>query len=146
MTWPLLLAGFGVGVLASQLGCVTVSAVPDGQGGGAGGVQDAVTSFGAWIGAVLAGGVPFLSGRGLRARLGKGRRAPRGAGAVVTGTADVRIGGLWSSLALLAMIALIALSAARRVPPGSLTSPPGNPSLPPASWPPPPRRLIWLVP
>src|SRR5262249_24658197 len=33
VTWPMLLAGLGVGALASQLGSVTVSAVPDEQSG-----------------------------------------------------------------------------------------------------------------
>ena len=30
-TWPMLLAGLGIGALASQLGAVTVSALPDEQ-------------------------------------------------------------------------------------------------------------------
>src|SRR4051794_26699325 len=37
VTWPLLLAGAGIGSIASQLGSVTVSAVPHEQGGGGGG-------------------------------------------------------------------------------------------------------------
>src|SRR5215831_9706367 len=44
VTWPLLLAGLGVGALASQLGSVTVSAVPDEQSGDVGGVQNTVTN------------------------------------------------------------------------------------------------------
>ncbi len=54
-TWPLLLAGLGVGALASQLGSVTVSAVPDEQSGEVGGVQNTVTNLGASIGTALAG-------------------------------------------------------------------------------------------
>ena len=54
MTWPLLLAGLGVGALASQLGSVTVSAVPDEQSGEVGGVQNTVTNLGASIGTALA--------------------------------------------------------------------------------------------
>ena len=33
VTWPMLLAGLGIGALASQLGSVTVSSVPDEQSG-----------------------------------------------------------------------------------------------------------------
>ena len=57
VTWPLLLAGLGVGALASQLGSVTVSAVPDEQSGEVGGVQNTVTNLGASIGTALAGAV-----------------------------------------------------------------------------------------
>ena len=57
VTWPLLLAGFGVGCLASQLGAVTVSSVPDTQTGDVGGVQNTVTNLGASIGTALSGAV-----------------------------------------------------------------------------------------
>jgi MFS family permease len=57
VTWPLLLAGLGVGALASQLGSVTVSAVPDEQSGEVGGVQNTVTNLGASLGTALAGAV-----------------------------------------------------------------------------------------
>jgi MFS family permease len=57
VTWPMLLAGLGVGALASQLGAVTVSAVPDEQSGEVGGVQNTVTNLGASIGTALAGAV-----------------------------------------------------------------------------------------
>lgn len=57
VTWPLLLAGLGVGALASQLGSVTVSSVPDEQSGEVGGVQNTVTNLGASIGTALAGAV-----------------------------------------------------------------------------------------
>jgi MFS family permease len=56
-TWPLLLAGLGVGALASQLGAVTVSAVPDEQSGEVGGLQNTLTNLGASIGTALAGAV-----------------------------------------------------------------------------------------
>src|SRR6185312_9750198 len=39
-TWPMLLAGLGMGALASQLGAVTVSAVPDEQSSEVGGLQN----------------------------------------------------------------------------------------------------------
>jgi predicted MFS family arabinose efflux permease len=57
VTWPMLLAGLGVGALASQLGAVTVSAVPDSQTGEVGGLQNTVTNLGASIGTALAGAV-----------------------------------------------------------------------------------------
>jgi MFS family permease len=69
VTWPMLLAGLGVGALASQLGSVTVSSVADEQSGEVGGVQNTVTNLGASIGTALAGAVlisaltaSFLSG------------------------------------------------------------------------------------
>ncbi len=57
VTWPMLLAGLGIGALASQLGSVTVSAVPDEQSGEVGGLQNTVTNLGASIGTALAGAV-----------------------------------------------------------------------------------------
>jgi MFS family permease len=55
VTVPLLLAGFGIGALASQLGSVTVSAVPDDQSSEVGGLQNTATNLGASIGTALAG-------------------------------------------------------------------------------------------
>jgi MFS family permease len=57
ITWPMLLAGLGIGALASQLGSVTVSAVPDSQSAEVGGVQNTLTNLGASIGTALAGAV-----------------------------------------------------------------------------------------
>lgn len=57
VTIPLLLIGLGMGALASQLGAVTVSAVPDKQSAEVGGVQNAVTNLGASIGTALAGSI-----------------------------------------------------------------------------------------
>jgi MFS family permease len=57
VTWPMLLAGLGIGALASQLGSVTVSAVPDEQSAEVGGLQNTVTFLGASIGTALAGAV-----------------------------------------------------------------------------------------
>ncbi|MGW3336861.1 MFS transporter [Streptomyces sp. NPDC001009] len=54
---PLLLIGLGMGALASQLGAVTVSAVPETQSAEVGGVQNAVTNLGASIGTALAGSI-----------------------------------------------------------------------------------------
>ena len=55
VTVPLLLAGLGIGALASQLGSVTVSAVPDDQSPEVGGLQNTATNLGASIGTALAG-------------------------------------------------------------------------------------------
>ncbi|MFM8237018.1 MAG: MFS transporter [Actinomycetota bacterium] len=55
VTVPLLLAGLGVGALASQLGAVTVSAVPDEESAAVGGLQNTVTNLGASIGTAVAG-------------------------------------------------------------------------------------------
>ncbi|WP_226925246.1 MFS transporter [Georgenia thermotolerans] len=57
VTWPLLLAGLGIGALASQLGAVTVSAVPDTRTGEVGGLQNTLTNLGASTGTALAGAV-----------------------------------------------------------------------------------------
>ena len=69
VTWPMLLAGLGIGALASQLGAVTVSSVPDDRSSEVGGLQNTGTNLGASIGTALAGAIlistlttSFLSG------------------------------------------------------------------------------------
>jgi hypothetical protein len=57
IAWPLLLAGSGLGMMASQLGAVTVSSVPDEKSGEVGGLQNTGTQLGASIGTALAGAV-----------------------------------------------------------------------------------------
>src|SRR5215218_1775493 len=57
VTVPLLLAGLGIGALASQLGSVTVSAVPDEESPEVGGLQNTGTNLGASIGTALAGSI-----------------------------------------------------------------------------------------
>src|SRR5206468_6935545 len=54
---PMLLIGLGIGALASQLGSVTVSAVPDDQSPEVGGVQNTMTNLGASLGTALAGSI-----------------------------------------------------------------------------------------
>jgi EmrB/QacA subfamily drug resistance transporter len=54
---PLLLVGLGIGALASQLGAVTVSAVPDKDSPEVGGIQNTMTNLGASLGTALAGSV-----------------------------------------------------------------------------------------
>jgi MFS family permease len=68
-TWPMLLAGLGIGALASQLGSVTVSSVPDEQSSEVGGLQNTVTNLGISVGTALTGAIvvaalssSFLSG------------------------------------------------------------------------------------
>jgi MFS family permease len=57
VTVPLLLAGLGSGALASQLGAVTVSSVPDEASGEVGGLQNTMTNLGASLGTALAGSI-----------------------------------------------------------------------------------------
>ncbi|MGZ4596911.1 MAG: MFS transporter, partial [Actinomycetes bacterium] len=57
VTVPLLLVGLGIGGLASQLGAVTVSAVPDRLSPEVGGLQNTATNLGAAIGTALAGSI-----------------------------------------------------------------------------------------
>ena len=52
---PMLLIGLGIGALASQLGAVTVSAVPDEDSPEVGGLQNTATNLGASLGTALAG-------------------------------------------------------------------------------------------
>ena len=151
VTWPMLLAGLGIGALASQLGSVTVSSVPDEQSGEVGGVQNTMTNLGASIGTALAGavlisaltasfltgvqnnpdvpkdlasqaqvelagGIPFMSDKDLKAELDKAGVPPETADAIVAENEKARINGLRASLSVLALIALMALFASRRIP------------------------------
>jgi len=52
---PMLLVGLGMGALSSQLGAVTVSAVPTSESGDVGGLQNTATNLGASLGTALAG-------------------------------------------------------------------------------------------
>jgi Na+/melibiose symporter-like transporter len=54
---PMALVGLGIGALASQLGAVTVSAMPDNQSAEVGGLQNTFTNFGASLGTALVGAV-----------------------------------------------------------------------------------------
>jgi len=54
---PMLLIGLGIGALASQLGAVTVSAVPDEDSPEVGGIQNTMTNLGASMGTALAGSI-----------------------------------------------------------------------------------------
>jgi MFS family permease len=58
---PMLLIGLGIGALASQLGAVTVSAVPDDESPEVGGVQNTMTNLGASLGTALAGSLLILT-------------------------------------------------------------------------------------
>ena len=61
VTIPMLLMGLGIGALASQLGAVTVSAVPDEQSPEVGGLQNTATNIGASLGTALAGSILIAS-------------------------------------------------------------------------------------
>jgi EmrB/QacA subfamily drug resistance transporter len=54
---PLLLIGLGIGALASQLGAVTVSSLPDERSAEVGGLQNTATNLGASLGTALVGSV-----------------------------------------------------------------------------------------
>jgi MFS family permease len=56
-TVPLLLAGLGIGALASQLGSVTVSSLPEERSGEVGGLQNTGSNLGTSIGTALVGSV-----------------------------------------------------------------------------------------
>jgi hypothetical protein len=53
--------GLGVGALASQLGAVTVSSVPDAQSAEVGGLQTTATNLGASLGTALVGSILIAS-------------------------------------------------------------------------------------
>ena len=151
VTGPLLIIGSGLGAMASQLGSVTVSAVPVEQSGEVGGLQNTGSQLGAAIGtalagailisalstafltsvqnnpdipthlatkaqANLAGGIPFLSDKQLKAALDDAHVRPKTADAVVKENANARIAGLRSALAVLALISLLALLFTRGLP------------------------------
>jgi MFS family permease len=148
---PMLLIGLGIGALASQLGSVTVSAVPDDESPEVGGVQNTMTNLGASMGTALAGsimiaavstafltniqqssaiparvksqaevklagGVPFVSDADLEQALDDARVRTRASNAALDSYREARISGLQSALALLALLAVVALFAAQRVP------------------------------
>src|SRR5262249_22012596 len=148
---PMLLVGLGIGALASQLGAVTVSAVPDDQSPEVGGVQNTATNLGASIGTALAGslliaatsssfltniqhnpaipnrvkeeasvtlasGVPFISHADLQQALHEAGVSRHVANEPTPAHQGARSDGLRASLALLAFLAVGALSAARLVP------------------------------
>jgi MFS family permease len=156
VTWPLLLAGLGIGALASQLGSVTVSSVPDELSGEVGGLQNTVTNLGASIGTALAGavliaaltstflsgiaanpdvpdsvssqakvelssGIPFVSDVQLRSGLEDAGVPKQTADAIVDENTDARIAALRTSLAVLAVLALVALFTSRRLPDRPMT-------------------------
>ncbi|MEV0297464.1 MFS transporter [Nocardia sp. NPDC050710] len=54
---PMLFMGLGLGALSSQLGAITVSAVPDSQSAEVGGLQNTATNLGASLGTALIGSI-----------------------------------------------------------------------------------------
>jgi Na+/melibiose symporter-like transporter len=85
---PLLLLGLGIGGLASQLGSVTVSAVPDELSPEVGGLQNTATNIGASLGTALAGSVLIAS---LSATLATGIQENPAVPAQVRDQAEVRL-------------------------------------------------------
>jgi EmrB/QacA subfamily drug resistance transporter len=148
---PLLLIGLGIGALASQLGAVTVSAVPDDESPEVGGIQNTMTNLGASLGTALAGsimiaavttaflaniqqssaipdraksqaqvelagGVPFVSDADLEEALDEAGVSSRAADDALDAYREARLSGLRSALGILAVMALVALFLAQRIP------------------------------
>jgi MFS family permease len=148
---PMLLIGLGIGALASQLGAVTVSAVPDDESSEVGGIQNTMTNLGASLGTALAGslliatltssflvnieqspaipesvkaqaqvelagGIPFISDADLEAALDEAQVGPETTDAALDAYADARLDGLRAALAILAVLAVVALFLAQRIP------------------------------
>jgi EmrB/QacA subfamily drug resistance transporter len=148
---PMLLIGLGIGALASQLGAVTVSAVPDDESPEVGGVQNTMTNLGASMGTALAGsvmiaavsasfltniqqnpdipnrvqsqaevelvgGVPFVSDADLEAALDEAGVPRRARDEALEAYTDSRIDGLRNALAILALLVVVALFFAQRIP------------------------------
>ena len=79
----------------------------------------------------LAGGVPFLSDADLQAALDQADVSEEVATAALRANQQARLDGLRAALVVLALIALLALFAARRIPtqqPGSAPLPSAEPS------------------
>jgi MFS family permease len=161
VTLPMLLAGLGIGALASQLGSVTVSSVPDDQTDEVGGLQNTVTFLGSSIGTALSGavlisalttsfftgiqdnpavpesltsqaqvqlasGVPFVPDSQLSAALTDAGVTGETATAVMNENTAARLAGLRASLAVLAILGLVAIYFAGGIPtrqPGSDAKP-----------------------
>jgi MFS family permease len=148
---PMLLIGLGIGALASQLGAVTVSAVPDEQSSEVGGIQNSMTNLGASLGTALAGslliltltssflanveqnpaipdsvkqqaqvelagGIPFISDADLEAALAKAQADPELTDDALAAYQDARLNGLRAALAILAVLSIVALLLAGRIP------------------------------
>jgi MFS family permease len=148
---PMLLIGLGIGALASQLGAVTVSAVPDEESPEVGGLQNTATNLGASLGTALAGailiatltsafltnieqssaipsrvksqanvklagGAPFISDADLEAALDQAHVRSKATDAALDAYREARIKGLRSALAILALLSIVALSLAQRIP------------------------------
>jgi hypothetical protein len=73
----------------------------------------------------LAGGVPFISDADLKVALTKANASSKATDTAVAAYSDARIAGLRSALAILAVLSLVALFLAQRIPtrqPGQLRS------------------------
>ena len=148
---PLILVGLGIGALSSQLGAVTVSAVPDEDSPEVGGLQNTGTNLGASLGTALAGsvmigvltatliggissndavppsvqeqastelaaGVPFVSDAQLEDALDEAGVQGEAADAIVDENRTARLEALDVSLAVLALLAVVALFVTGRIP------------------------------
>jgi MFS family permease len=150
-TVPLLLAGLGVGALASQLGAVTVSSVPDEESGEVGGLQNTGSNLGTSLGTALvgsiliatltagflsnlssnpdvppevsqqaevelAGGIPFVSDADLEDALIQAGVDQELVPEIVDDNANARLLALRASLAVIALVVLLALFFTEAIP------------------------------
>jgi EmrB/QacA subfamily drug resistance transporter len=151
VTIPMILLGCGMGALASQLGAVTVSAVPDERSAEVGGVQNTATNLGASLGTALIGsiligsltvafisniqnnpavppevsaqastqlasGIPFVSESDLTVALNSAGVPDEQATAIVQEYNDASLDALRTSMAFVALFAIVALFFSERIP------------------------------
>jgi Na+/melibiose symporter-like transporter len=151
VTIPMILLGCGMGALASQLGAVTVSAVPDERSAEVGGVQNTATNLGASLGTALIGsiligsltvafisniqnnpavppevsaqastqlasGIPFVSEADLTVALNSAGVPDEQATAIVQEYNDASLDALRTSMAFVALFAIVALFFSERIP------------------------------
>jgi MFS family permease len=148
---PLLLLGLGIGALASQLGSVTVSSVPDELSPEVGGLQNTATNIGTSLGTALAGavliatltsvfltgiqnnpdvpsrvssqattqlagGIPFVSDADLQKALDDAHVPNETAEEIVDENSKARLAALQAALGVVALVALLGLFCAGRIP------------------------------
>ena len=105
--------------MASQLGSVTVSSVPDEQAGEVGGLQnnpDVPEGVATQAQTELASGIEFISDEDLKTALSDANVPPATADAVLDTNEQSRIDGLRVAVSILALMSLVALPFTRGIP------------------------------
>ncbi len=110
------LTNLGASIGTALAGAVLISALTASFLGGVQNNPDVPKDLASKAQVELAGGIPFMSDKDLKTQLDKAGLPPKTAEAIVEENANARIDGLRASLSLLAVIALIALFASRRIP------------------------------